>query len=98
MIDFLKTLKKRSALEDRLAQALAHLSIREQVGIISHFISLDELQKIVELFTNPNLNYHWKALYKFACENSNLTLDELYDKDIEEMRGAGSPISDQVGY
>ena len=45
--------------------------------------------------TNPNLNYHWKALYKFACNNPGLTLDELYDKDVEEMREAGNMGNDE---
>ncbi len=28
---------------------------------------------------NPALNYHWKALYKFACENPSASLDKLLD-------------------
>lgn len=44
---------------------------------------------------NPGRNYHWKALYKFACENSNLNFQELYDKDIEEMREAGKMVNDE---
>ena len=36
------------------------------------------------IYMNPNLHPHWKALYRFACDNPDLTLDELFDKDIEE--------------
>lgn len=28
---------------------------------------------------NPTLNYHWKVLYKFACEYPGSSLDELLD-------------------
>ena len=30
-------------------------------------------------FKNPTLNYHWKALYRFACEYPTASLDELRD-------------------
>jgi hypothetical protein len=34
---------------------------------------------------NPTLNYHWKTLYKFACERPSSSLDELYNTLISEL-------------
>jgi hypothetical protein len=41
------------------------------------------------IHTNPKLHPFWKVLYKFACDNPGLTLDELYEKDIRELRSIG---------
>ena len=43
----ISTLEKRSFLTKRLALALAHLPVSQQVDIVASFIALDKLEEIV---------------------------------------------------
>lgn len=34
----------------------------------------------------PHLNYHWKALYEFACEHPEKSLDELFEMELSNLK------------
>lgn len=72
---------------DKLRSLAFDMSNKDTAKDESFFFNIDPPTRFFWLFRrsvwlaskNPTLNYHWKSLYRFACEYPNASLGELLD-------------------